>query len=436
MEKEKNKKTSQMELLYAETQDDNEFLEILFKSGFVKKIGEGARGVVFAIDFSQMDDLQLEKIKKIFPELENEQNSPEKKAAKLIKIFSTETAVDEMNKQNLANSILEHEDSPVKGIVSAPVADEVHKIKIRDKDLARELSEIHNVKIVQSNPQACFILMDYIEGQTFEEIEAKEVLRRNIEKVKERYKLADAEPFIAGLKEDNLRNVVMEITGNIESREFLDYCDSLGKKLKGSKTFEKKTYEAVKEALEWLHKNGFYHRDLHLGNLMLGKDGKIYIIDFDQSKLIDPSNQEDVVNVYNVEIDPSRGVKRQKVQDGWVVKHLYGITSDQEAINQDRKANLQRESLINVFSKIPLFNNFIKNNDKLSFPDMVVNFANSHCTPGLGSEHTEYIIAGLIALSNEGKTNEAIDFATKKLNTQIPARQHNLYSNFIEYVSI
>lgn len=41
--------------------------------------------------------------------------------------------------------------------------------------------------------------------------------------------------------------------------------------------------QALREAINKWHANGFYHRDLHERNIMIGKDGNVYVIDFGKS---------------------------------------------------------------------------------------------------------------------------------------------------------
>jgi len=42
-------------------------------------------------------------------------------------------------------------------------------------------------------------------------------------------------------------------------------------------------FETMREAVKMLHDQGFYHRDLHERNIMIGGDGRLYLIDFANS---------------------------------------------------------------------------------------------------------------------------------------------------------
>ncbi len=44
-------------------------------------------------------------------------------------------------------------------------------------------------------------------------------------------------------------------------------------------------FEALKQALQELHKSGVYHCDLHERNIMIGDDGKLYLIDFAKANI-------------------------------------------------------------------------------------------------------------------------------------------------------
>lgn len=55
----------------------------------------------------------------------------------------------------------------------------------------------------------------------------------------------------------------------------------------------------IKKVFNKLHKNGFVHLDVHRGNVMIGKNGKVYLIDFGFSKTVDEYLETEFRNLFN-----------------------------------------------------------------------------------------------------------------------------------------
>lgn len=418
--------------------EQEDLLEMLLKHDKLKGVGEGANGVVFKMDLSELDEREINAVRGAFPDLSINDNSS--RAVKLLKIYSKEKAQSEMRHQNMAKEIIEAPDSPLKGKVSIPQADQIQTTRLNDLEIIEYLTSSCHVNIDPKYPKANFIIMDFIEGQTLEEIESRQILMNNRKKLEEIFTSSNIEELISSLKGEELRRVVNMVLGQSSKDEFIAHCDMLGDELKGKQVFSKETCQNIKKAIELLHEHGFYHRDLHLGNIMIGKDGIIYIIDFDQAIMINPNDQEEVDKVYNVEINLKKGYRKRKLADNWMVKHLEQVTQDKEDMNRARRDELEGRLLSNIISRAnKLWGRFLNTQGDVAgrnVEDLANAFARSFATPGLSNEYSEYLVSGLIALSKAGRTKECVEYALEKLQDKNTSeRETNLLNYLIEYIS-
>ena len=66
-----------------------------------------------------------------------------------------------------------------------------------------------------------------------------------------------------------------------------------------TKVVSKNLKKKIKNVLDKLHKNGFVHLDVHGGNIMIGKKGKVYLIDFGFSKTVEDHLETEFNQLFN-----------------------------------------------------------------------------------------------------------------------------------------
>ncbi len=105
-------------------------------------------------------------------------------------------------------------------------------------------------------------------------------------KADENFSLDD---YLAGLNsQEILENLVENYRGDFDSATFLRNS------LKGKNLVEPRLLDDLRKVIFRLHKNGFYHRDLHERNIMVTDDGRrLYLIDFDKANPEGSPNSSD-----------------------------------------------------------------------------------------------------------------------------------------------
>ncbi len=129
-----------------------------------------------------------------------------------------------------------------------------------------------------------YIVMDYVQGKTLFTLAAEELTW---------YEFTDDTDAIKTTKQYAYETEMLDL---IQDGEVYNY---LKKKITDNKIkiFDEKEWinkkQSIKIFLQHIHNNWFYHRDLgdNLRNIMIWEDGKIHIIDFGKSKIIEDQSK-------------------------------------------------------------------------------------------------------------------------------------------------
>ena len=108
-----------------------------------------------------------------------------------------------------------------------------------------------------------------------------------------------------------------------------------------------KKHEAAKQLQAHIHKMneaGIIHHDLHIRNVMVDKNGRVYIIDYDLAKLVE-DEEIDSLNIFNDIYEPSWKAKGVASENG--VEYVYNKLREEGSIkltagnskNKTRKNN-------------------------------------------------------------------------------------------------
>jgi predicted Ser/Thr protein kinase len=91
-----------------------------------------------------------------------------------------------------------------------------------------------------------------------------------------------------GTTDDGLPYLVMEL---VNGQPLTEWCDerraSIGERLE--------LLEELCQVVDYLHKNKVIHRDLKPGNVLVDSDGKLKLLDFGISKLVDPAGEQSIL---------------------------------------------------------------------------------------------------------------------------------------------
>ncbi len=254
--------------------------------------GEGKRGVVFKIE---ENDPQ---IKKSFAEFGYDLG--DNQASKIIKIFTLGTAEKEIGLQQQAYNIISEakkQFGTTRPMAHIPRFILQHETEVDEKMRAYLKAQ----KFTYEGDRAEIILMEFIKGEDLAHLLNRKIielyplskitddfLRARIEKSKENQ----------GLTNFPIDDLILAVSDILElhkipkgdsTPETITLMAQNSKKLyealrvKGF-TLPEEIYDQVKNTILELHKNNFYHRDLHERNIMISETEKqAYIIDFGES---------------------------------------------------------------------------------------------------------------------------------------------------------
>jgi serine/threonine protein kinase len=241
-----------------------------------KELGAGKDGIVFKIDLSALPQDErhlLAEDKVISP---NEE--VDAMAAKILKIYNPLLGDYEFRMQKKAREIIARE----KNVAQIP-----DTTTARDQEIGEKTRNRLNIRGANLSDRAEIIIMDYIDGEDLGTIMYKFVLKN----------LGYEEEYIADLTYGQKEQIVGEKLGfeiadtekaesheekkSIQALAFDRNEEKLFKYLKkeGFK-FDPSVFEKIENTMRTLNQNGIYHNDLHKQNVMIDKNGEVYVIDF------------------------------------------------------------------------------------------------------------------------------------------------------------
>ncbi|MCF6276935.1 MAG: protein kinase [Candidatus Magasanikbacteria bacterium] len=279
--------------------ESKEVKEAIFRELLVKalkegvKINEGNNGVIVRVEGGVLD----EEIKNVNPKFEGQSL-----VSKIFKIDSVTEATNEFNVMSSAydvlNSIFESSPDKVEEYAKIPQAHINYNLKDLDAELAETLSN-YGVP-AREGGSLNVIIMDAVDGKDFNTILFEEVAKRH--------------PKLIDLKLENtsFKQLAYEVQVALKfsksgttggGKELLDrenvakvvdfFGIGKGKKGEGSEfRLPEDFFSKIANTIKLLNENGIYHRDLHERNIMMDKNGDVFVIDFgmglNDKKVTDP----------------------------------------------------------------------------------------------------------------------------------------------------
>lgn len=246
-----------------------------------EKINEGAEGIIAKVDLSKAD-------KELREFMLGEAELPEEHVIKLLKVYRPGNAKAEYEAQSAAYEAL----SGLEGAAQVPKPYLYKDVPIKTPELKERLETRFGGA---GGDSVEIMVMDLIDGDDLATAMYREVIRRDTRKfvhVKDRVDEMDFDELQRrvqqglGFDRPGGKARSAEERAFEEQRVFQANAELLYDDLK-KKDFalDPEVRQKIKKALEVLHEKSVFHRDLHLRNVMLGKSGEVYLIDFGKASV-------------------------------------------------------------------------------------------------------------------------------------------------------
>lgn len=245
-----------------------------------EKINEGNEGIILKLDVEDLAESEREL-------LLGKTDVPSLSAVKLLKVFNKEIGQSEFDRQLRAYELLKDKD----GFAKVPEPYFYQKISVMTEEMRQKLSEDLGVD-VELGKTVEFFVMDVIEGDDLMTHLYKEVLERHPNsKIKgdsligRTYnQLHNEVAFCLKLSNPDLEGKGVEARKNVVAGVSEQNMAAIKAYLIPTDfSLDRSVRSKLSKSLDFLHKNGIFHRDLHNRNAMVGDDGEVYIIDFGKS---------------------------------------------------------------------------------------------------------------------------------------------------------
>ncbi len=269
--------------------DESRYENFILKA---KKVNEGNRGT---INLVETKDLPEELLMNADLEDSLEIGKNPEFAMKMLKIYSSGEGRREFEMQQKAYDIIARRSREEKGKDFAKIPKPIFfkEVKITNPALIEKLKS-EGVIIYQNKAE--IIIMDYVHGEDFATRIYKEVVKRHSKTtdmldssrnlhehhLKELIaRVGEALDFEAPGKKSRdmgLRNYEEEAVNKSNMKKILKYLES------SDFVLDENIIKKLKNSMEALHEQGFYHGDAHERNIMLD-NGDVYLVDFGSSYL-------------------------------------------------------------------------------------------------------------------------------------------------------
>lgn len=126
------------------------------------------------------------------------------------------------------------------------------------------------------------------------------------------------------------------------------------------------------QAIQIFHKNGLYHKDIgnwsNLRNIMFWEDGKMYIIDFWRSMIIDPTHPVDEKEIYGTTINNTYKAKDEN--DKNLLYIISSLTKNDEDVAMEKETQEHTKKFDTISSESSLIDIFVQKDilDKVIAP--------------------------------------------------------------------
>ncbi|MFA5155296.1 MAG: protein kinase [Patescibacteria group bacterium] len=309
------------------------------------KINEGHDGVIGLVN---LDSLPPEIAAVFEPANPETKDGPNQLATKVLKIYEYGAGKQEFDMHRRAYDLVRETNSP--DLIKIPQIYLYRQLDINEED--NELKKKLETDGIDTSSKKCdLMLMDFIPGDDFGSFLYKEVVKhasdrelfndRELLDFREEIKtgkaetnlnrLTEAVDILIGVEYNNPKNDAREQI-RIEQDNYLKiikFLQQKGFRLSGEK------FNKIKNTLNYLHKNGIYHRDLHERNIMVtytdnGEIEDFYLVDFGLAIDLNASQNNEAY--------------REKDQiyrdDDFILRVCEPLTKSPDDIKQEKKSKL------------------------------------------------------------------------------------------------
>ncbi|QQR82557.1 aminoglycoside phosphotransferase family protein [Candidatus Campbellbacteria bacterium] len=246
-----------------------------------KIIGSGKDGVVFRLFPEEMDPPEVETLVHSGMLSENDIDSH---AVKILKIYQRGKAREEYDLHARAFAVLQEAGGYDAGLCCVPTISSTTHQNLTER--AQQLLNSYDAKLGR---EAELLLMEYVDGKDLGTVMYEHVLKHDgldeVDYGDMTFDEKEAEVGrILGFERPNLEGKTPEEEQSARSITFARNEQKLIKHLRQSGfVLSPEVLTRIENTLAVLHKKGFYHNDLHKRNVMIGTDGRVFLIDFGRS---------------------------------------------------------------------------------------------------------------------------------------------------------
>ncbi len=309
---------------------EEQLLDFCFEQVIEKtahRIDEGALGVVVSID---LNEIPRDILEKVMPEVVTEHDAesvPGRHVAKILKVYVHADAQREASLQRRAYELFQETSADIQEHVSIPRINFAKDVSVLHDTTIEKLQEL-GVKMPTAGAKIGMIMMERVEGVSLRVWAYQQFLNASRDEFAKQYPNIDIEQYLQPhIGEQVLRSLVSRIVGS-DDEEIIDM--QLQQRLAYRGLMDPIKIKSLRATLKTLHDHGFFHRDIHLKNIMVGDDGRLHLIDFDRSIEIDPLtiNVKDPHQVAN-EIYRRVGDRHFR-SDSWIDGFLSAVATTPE----------------------------------------------------------------------------------------------------------
>lgn len=418
----------------------DQMLEAVFSSEAAVKINEGNNGVILELDTT---DLPAEVRDYFLTDLEDEGDDDDKIAVKLLKIYTGTEGRKEYELQKKARNILKAED--IEG-VKVPKPRKFRELEINNDDVAKHLESL-GVKIGKDRIVE-IIAMDLVAGQDLATIMYEAYVKNHEADFKAMYPDLELESYLEQINIDALIDLVHKMSGikskynNLDNspaavQERAQIAKAISQGIAYKSVLDKKHASGLLEAVNALHAQGLYHRDLHPRNVMVDNDGNLEIIDFGLAKEIDPKNSLEVKSVYVA------GPESSYLSDQGIINIAQQLAKTEADLKVEQRISRlgDPETLLNRLAarKPEIWQDFIKDiNDNQDIGRILGLYENKFG----GTNDHKVRVALLLEISKQNKKSEVIDFLKATIEKENERKKEyrsdfliNQYQSLLDFLS-
>ncbi len=318
-----------------------------------RRVNEGANAIIGLVNFSELDDRL---VNYFFHDQGKEKPENEKFALKMLKVYSDPNmAREEGERQTKAREILLK--NPIEG-VNVPEVYFCDTVPVLSETLKNHL-EAEGIDIEKEGVGV--VLMDFVEGEDMMSYVYKDIIKQfqevrpeqNETLLKFKPELAEVDTHLEHgdeidfFKLEDRASLALDLKVARDSSAKREVRDENTKKIikflsDSGYIFDENVIERLRRAINVLHKNGLFHRDLHERNIMFTFDDAgvietVSLIDFGMSVIVEPG-ETDVYHEGN----------KAYPDDGYVISEFSKLVKSKEEMERNQFFSKLNRMLVNV----------------------------------------------------------------------------------------